>query len=78
MEQDVTVFTCGHYFPVSSYETKFISRMETELLASQLLPLPCTAQMLGRVLHQLEELDILCPLCIPRALQTVMKYLRNK
>ncbi|XP_033222191.1 uncharacterized protein LOC117176193 isoform X2 [Belonocnema kinseyi] len=75
MGKDTTVFTCGHYFPVSSYQTELVPQMETELLVSQPLPLPCTAQVLGKVLHQAEELDTMCPLCMPRALQTVVSNL---
>ena len=78
LEKDTTVFTCGHYYPVASYQTELVPRMETELLMSQPLPLPCTAQVLGKVFHQAEQLDTLCPLCIPRALQTVVHNLTKR
>lgn len=73
MEKDTMVFTCGHYFPISSSE--FVPRLETELLVSHL---PCTAEVLGRVFQQKGQLETLCPQCIPRALQTVINNSTNR
>ncbi|XP_034188520.2 RCC1 and BTB domain containing protein claret [Osmia lignaria lignaria] len=72
-EEDTMVFTCGHHFPLSTYKTEVISTMETELLTSESLVLPCTAQYLGKMLFQTSKPEILCPLCIPRALETLVK-----
>ncbi|XP_043461144.1 uncharacterized protein LOC122497855 [Leptopilina heterotoma] len=73
MEKDTMVFTCGHYYPISSSE--FVPRLETELLVSHL---PCTAEVLGRVFQQKGQLETLCPQCIPRALQTVINNSTNR
>ncbi|OAD60135.1 X-linked retinitis pigmentosa GTPase regulator like protein [Eufriesea mexicana] len=72
-EEDTMIFTCGHHFPLSTYKTEIISTMETELLTSESLVLPCTAQYLGEMLSQTTKPEILCPLCIPRALETLVK-----
>lgn len=72
-DEDTMVFTCGHHFPLSTYKTEVISTMETELLTSESLVLPCTAQYLGKMLFQTSKPEILCPLCIPRALETLVK-----
>lgn len=67
------IFTCGHHFPLASYKTEVIPMMETELLTSESLVLPCTAQYLGKMLSETTKPEILCPLCIPRALETLVK-----
>lgn len=67
------IFTCGHHFPLSAYKNEIIPMMETELLTSESLVLPCTAQYLGKMLSQTAKPEILCPLCIPRALETLVK-----
>ncbi|XP_011633715.1 uncharacterized protein LOC105424907 [Pogonomyrmex barbatus] len=73
MEEDNMIFTCGHYFPISLYKADVIPAMETELLTSQSLILPCTSQYLGNVLSHASKPEILCPLCIIEALKTVIK-----
>ncbi|XP_043664622.1 uncharacterized protein LOC122627529 isoform X1 [Vespula pensylvanica] len=73
MEEDSMVFTCGHHYPLSLYQTNIIPAMETELLTSESLLLPCTAQFLGKTLSQTLNPDILCPLCIPKALRALVK-----
>ncbi|XP_076387306.1 RCC1 and BTB domain containing protein claret isoform X2 [Megachile rotundata] len=72
-EEDSMIFTCGHHFPLSAYKTEVISTMETELLTSESLVLPCTAQYLGKMLLQTSKPEILCPSCIPRALETLVR-----
>ncbi|XP_076290430.1 RCC1 and BTB domain containing protein claret [Lasioglossum baleicum] len=72
-EENTMVFTCGHHFPMATYQTEMIPTMETELLASDSLVLPCTAQYLGKMLSQTSKPEILCPLCIPRALGILVK-----
>ncbi|XP_076756092.1 RCC1 and BTB domain containing protein claret isoform X2 [Xylocopa sonorina] len=72
-EEDTMVFTCGHHFPMAGYKTEVIPTMETEMLTSESLVLPCTAQYLGKMLSQTTKPEILCPLCIPRALETLVK-----
>ncbi|XP_003698590.1 uncharacterized protein LOC100869963 [Apis florea] len=72
-EEDTMIFTCGHHFPLSAYKNEVIPMMETELLTSESLVLPCTAQYLGKMLSQTTKPEILCPLCIPRALETLVK-----
>ncbi|XP_050454237.1 uncharacterized protein LOC126852967 isoform X1 [Cataglyphis hispanica] len=73
VEEDNMVFTCGHHFPISIYETDIISRMETELLTSPMLVLPCTSQYLGNMLSGTSKPEILCPLCIVGALRLTME-----
>ncbi|XP_043498025.1 uncharacterized protein LOC122521394 isoform X1 [Polistes fuscatus] len=73
VEEDSMVFTCGHHYPLSLYQTNIIPAMETELLTSESLLLPCTAQYLGKMLSQTLNPDILCPLCIPQALRALVK-----
>lgn len=72
-KEDTMIFTCGHHFPLSAYKNEIIPMMETELLTSESLVLPCTAQYLGKMLSQTAKPEILCPLCIPRALETLVK-----
>lgn len=69
MEEDNMIFTCGHHFPISIYETDVIPTMETELLTSPSLVLPCTSQYLGNMLSHTSKPEILCPLCIVGALK---------
>lgn len=73
VEEDSMVFTCGHHYPLSLYQTNIIPAMETGLLTSESLLLPCTAQYLGKMLSQTLNPDILCPLCIPQALRALVK-----
>ncbi|XP_029664536.1 uncharacterized protein LOC115236290 isoform X3 [Formica exsecta] len=73
VEEDNMVFTCGHHFPISIYETDVIPRMETELLTSPLLVLPCTSQYLGNMLSGTSKPEILCPLCIVEALRLTVE-----
>ncbi|XP_011864617.1 PREDICTED: uncharacterized protein LOC105560272 isoform X2 [Vollenhovia emeryi] len=68
IEVDSMIFTCGHHFPVSLYETDVIPTMETELLTSP-LTLPCVSQYLGNMLSRASKPEILCPLCIIGALR---------
>ncbi|XP_043788505.1 uncharacterized protein LOC122712731 isoform X1 [Apis laboriosa] len=72
-EEDTMIFTCGHHFSLSAYKNEIIPMMETELLTSESLVLPCTAQYLEKMLSQTTKPEILCPLCIPRALETLVK-----
>ncbi|XP_024936810.1 uncharacterized protein LOC107263725 isoform X2 [Cephus cinctus] len=72
-EEDTMVFTCGHYFPISNYQSEAVPTMEAELLMSEQVSLPCTAELLGNVMTESSKVETLCPLCIPRALQTVVK-----
>ncbi|XP_071855799.1 RCC1 and BTB domain containing protein claret [Bombus fervidus] len=72
-EEDTMIFTCGHHFPLATYKTEVIPTMETELLGSESLVLPHTAQYLGKMLSQTTKPEILCPMCIPRALETLAK-----
>ncbi|XP_024872319.1 uncharacterized protein LOC112454915 [Temnothorax curvispinosus] len=68
-EEDNMIFTCGHRFPISLYEADVIPTMETELLTSPSLTLPCTSQYLGNMLPHTSKPEILCPLCIIGALR---------
>jgi len=70
-EEDNMIFTCGHHFPISLYEADIIPSMETELLISPSLILPCTSQYLGNMLSRTPEPEILCPLCIIEALRAI-------
>ncbi|CAK9809769.1 X-linked retinitis pigmentosa GTPase regulator homolog [Anthophora plagiata] len=72
-EEDTMVFTCGHHFPLTTYKTEVLSTMETELLTSESLILPSTAQYIGNMLSQTSKPEILCPTCIPRALESLVK-----
>ncbi|KAG7209510.1 hypothetical protein KM043_015595 [Ampulex compressa] len=75
-EEETMVFTCGHHFPLTAYKTEVIPAMETELLTSESVILPRTAQYLGNMLSQTLKPEIICPLCIPRALEAIVK--KNK
>ncbi|KYN28946.1 X-linked retinitis pigmentosa GTPase regulator like protein [Trachymyrmex cornetzi] len=68
-EEDNMIFTCGHHFPISQYEADVIPSLETELLTSPSLILPCTSQYLGNMLSRTSEPEIICPLCIIGALR---------
>ncbi|XP_076673695.1 RCC1 and BTB domain containing protein claret [Andrena cerasifolii] len=72
-EEDAMVFTCGHHFPLTMYRTEVIPTMETELLSSDSLVLPCTAQYLEKMLSKTSKPEIVCPSCVPRALGTLVK-----
>ncbi|XP_015431451.1 PREDICTED: uncharacterized protein LOC107187791 [Dufourea novaeangliae] len=72
-DEDTMVFTCGHHFPMTVYETEAIPTMETELILSDSLILPYTAQYLVKMLSETSKPEILCPSCIPRALGTLVK-----
>ncbi|EFN83345.1 X-linked retinitis pigmentosa GTPase regulator-like protein [Harpegnathos saltator] len=72
-EEDSMVFTCGHHFPMSVYDTEIIPTMETELLMSPSLVLPCTSQYLGNMFSRSSKLEILCPLCIVKALRATVE-----
>lgn len=72
-KEDEMIFTCGHHFPMSVYETDIIPTMETELLTSSSLILPCTSQYLGNILYHASNPEILCPLCIIGALKAMME-----
>ncbi|XP_076160766.1 RCC1 and BTB domain containing protein claret isoform X2 [Ptiloglossa arizonensis] len=72
-EEDTMVFTCGHHFPLSVYEREVIPTMETDLLTSESLILPYTAQYLEKMLSETSKPEILCPSCIPRALGLLAK-----
>ncbi|XP_011686419.1 PREDICTED: uncharacterized protein LOC105449118 [Wasmannia auropunctata] len=72
-EEDNVIFTCGHHFPISLYETDVVPSMETELLTSSSLILPCTSQYLGNMLSRTSEPEILCPLCIIGVLRATVK-----
>ncbi|XP_036149418.1 uncharacterized protein LOC105829672 isoform X2 [Monomorium pharaonis] len=71
-EEDNMIFTCGHNFPTSLYKADIIPTMETELLTSPSLILPCTSQYLGNMLSRTSEPEILCPLCIIGVLRATM------
>lgn len=68
-EEDSMIFTCGHHFPISLYEADVIPTMETELLTSSSLTLPCTSRYLGDMLSRTSKPEILCPLCTIGALR---------
>ncbi|XP_076231996.1 RCC1 and BTB domain containing protein claret [Calliopsis andreniformis] len=72
-QEDTMVFTCGHHFPLTQYKTDILPTMETELLTSNSLVLPCTAQYLEKMLSETSKPEIVCPVCIPRALETLVK-----
>ncbi|XP_046477721.1 uncharacterized protein ca [Neodiprion pinetum] len=72
-DEDMMVFTCGHHFPVSTYHSEIIPRMEAELLTSEISPLPHTVQFLSDLLRRPGKVDTICPVCIPPALQNVVK-----
>lgn len=72
-EEDSMIFTCGHHFPMSVYNTEIIPTMETELLTSPSLVLPCTSQYLGNMFSRTSKPEILCPLCIVRALRATVE-----
>lgn len=74
-EEDKMVFTCGHHFPLSAYKTNVISTMETKLVRSPSLVLPCTSHYLENILSQTFEPEILCPLCIVNALKEIVEKL---
>ncbi|XP_034951162.1 uncharacterized protein ca [Chelonus insularis] len=78
--EDTVVFTCGHHFPLSVYQSEIIPNMEAELLMSQQMSLPCTAQTLGNMLSQVcnNKIEIMCPRCVPQAIQTVAKNLMDR
>ncbi|XP_076627928.1 RCC1 and BTB domain containing protein claret isoform X2 [Colletes latitarsis] len=72
-EEDTVVFTCGHHYPLTMYKTEVIPTMQTELLTSDSLVLPCTAQYLEKMLAETSKPEILCPSCIPRAMGMLAK-----
>ncbi|KAH0535397.1 uncharacterized protein LOC123267719 [Cotesia glomerata] len=77
-EEETIVFTCGHHFPMSIYQSEVIPSMEAELLMSQPLSLPCTAQTLGNMLSRVCKMEIMCPRCVPRAIQNAVKNLMDR
>ncbi|XP_057334647.1 uncharacterized protein LOC130673595 [Microplitis mediator] len=77
-EEDTIVFTCGHHFPMSIYQSEVIPSMEAELLMTQPLSLPCTAQSLGNMLSRVCKMEIMCPRCVPRAIQNAVKNLMDR
>ncbi|XP_015122188.1 uncharacterized protein LOC107044705 [Diachasma alloeum] len=77
-DEDTIVFTCGHHFSMSIYQSEVLPNMEAELLVAQPLPLPCTAQVLGNMLSRVCKTDILCPRCVPRAIQTAAKTVMER
>ncbi|XP_011299545.1 uncharacterized protein ca [Fopius arisanus] len=77
-DEDTIVFTCGHHFSMSIYQSEVLPNMEAELLVAQPLPLPCTAQVLGNMLSRVCKIDILCPRCVPRAIQTAAKTVMER
>ncbi|XP_012270806.1 uncharacterized protein LOC105694570 [Orussus abietinus] len=78
LKEDAMVFTCGHHFPLSVYRSEIIPGMEAELLMAQPMPLPSTAQLLGNVLYRTSKPEMMCPLCIPSALQAVVKNIADR
>ena len=78
VEEDTIVFTCGHHFPISAYHSEIVPGMEADLLISRPLSLPCTARYLGNAFNAMNKPEILCPICIPRALQNVVKNMIDK
>lgn len=78
VEEDTVVFTCGHHFPISVYKSEIVPGMEADLLVSRSLSLPCTARYLGDTFNAMNKPETLCPVCIPRALQNVVKNASEK
>lgn len=72
-DEDTMVFTCGHHFSLSTYQSEILPRMEAELLMTGTSPLPHTVQLLGDLLRQPGKVDTLCPVCLPSALQSVVE-----
>ncbi|XP_012265195.2 uncharacterized protein LOC105691366 isoform X1 [Athalia rosae] len=74
-EEDMMIFTCGHHFPLSTYLSEILPRMEAELLMMKTSPLPNTVQLLSDLLHQPGKVQTVCPVCIPPALENVVKII---
>lgn len=72
------VFTCGHHFSMTNYESEVLPTMEAELFVSQPLPLPCTTQVLGNMLSRDCKKDILCPRCVPNVIQNAAKSILDR
>lgn len=72
-EEDTMVFTCGHHFSMSAYQSEILPRMEAELLMTGNSPLPNTVQLLSDLFRQPGKVETLCPVCIPAALENVVK-----
>jgi hypothetical protein len=76
-DEDSMIFTCGHQFLMSSYQSEAIPRLEAELLTLR-SPLPSTAQLLGSVLSQSNKPETLCPLCLSQVLKDTAKDVTDK
>ncbi|XP_011499761.1 PREDICTED: uncharacterized protein LOC105363708 [Ceratosolen solmsi marchali] len=76
-DEDSMIFTCGHQFLMSAYQSEAIPRMEAELLTLR-SPLPSTAQFLGSVLSQTNKPETLCPLCLSQVLKDTAKNVTNR
>ncbi|XP_031777146.1 uncharacterized protein LOC100677930 isoform X2 [Nasonia vitripennis] len=76
-EEDSMIFTCGHQFLISTYQSEAVPRMEAELLALQ-PPLPSTVQLLGSILYQSYKPETLCPLCLSQVLKDAGKDVADR
>lgn len=76
-EEDSMIFTCGHQFLMSAYNSEAIPRMEAELLSHQ-SPLPSTAQLLSSTLYQSYKPETLCPLCLTQSLKDTTKDITDR
>ncbi|KAF7988653.1 hypothetical protein HCN44_001226 [Aphidius gifuensis] len=70
---DRIVFTCGHHYSMTTYESEIVPNMEADLLDAQPHSLPHTAQLLGNILTQNSKKDIICPKCLPKVIQNAVK-----
>ena len=66
------IFTCGHQYLLSTYQSEAVPNLEADLLALN-SPLPSTAQLLGSILCQSHKPETLCPPCLSQVLKNVPK-----
>ncbi|KAK0180736.1 hypothetical protein PV327_003090 [Microctonus hyperodae] len=72
-EEDTIIFTCGHYFSLSIYQSEVIPNTEAELLIIQPLSLPCIAQVMSNIANPTSKMEIICPYCVSRVIQKATK-----
>ncbi|KAK0092550.1 hypothetical protein PV326_001178 [Microctonus aethiopoides] len=72
-EEDTIIFTCGHYFPLSIYQSEVIPNTEAELLIIQPLSLPYIAQVMSNIANPTCKMEIICPYCVSRVIQKATK-----
>ncbi|XP_014210897.1 uncharacterized protein LOC106641130 [Copidosoma floridanum] len=75
-EEDSMIFTCGHQYSMSAYQSEAVPKMETELLTLQ-PPLPSTAQLLGTMLNQSHKPETVCPACLSQVLKDAAKSVND-